>query len=190
MPYCGCRIIKHQMLSACWHRLLQTPEGRYYIGPSGEPTQIPCITTQKPHFHLSDLPSKYAEQHISDFCPSNTLLPEFILQLQPHLMLTGRQALFQVQLTQVQGGSVLGISFSHGLSGLYTLLPLCTVEPCLVVMQAAHQILCCTSSFVTKWSMYDSKDLQAVAANHSRCESIPTRVVSIPSLNASLLHQL
>ena len=32
-------------------------------------------------------------------------------------MLAGKEALFKVQLTQVQDGSVLGFSFSHGMSG-------------------------------------------------------------------------
>ena len=45
------------------------------------------------------------------------MLPGFIPQLQPHLMLAGKEALFKVQLTQVQDGSVLGFSFSHGMSG-------------------------------------------------------------------------
>ena len=66
---------------------------------------------------LSDLPSRYTEHRVSDACPSNSLLPDFIPQLQPHLMLAGKEALFKVQLTQVQDGSVLGFSFSHGMSG-------------------------------------------------------------------------
>ena len=66
---------------------------------------------------LSDLPSQYSEKKVSDVQPSNSLLPDFIPQLQPHLMLAGKEALFEVQLTQVQDGSVLGFSFSHGLTG-------------------------------------------------------------------------
>lgn len=66
---------------------------------------------------LSDLPSQYSEKKVSDVQPSNCLLPAFIPQLQPHLMLAGKDAFFKVQLTQVQDGCVLGFSVSHGLTG-------------------------------------------------------------------------
>jgi len=49
--------------------------------------------------------------------PSNILLPDFIPQLHPHLMLAGKDAFFKIQLTQVQDGCVLGFSVSHGLTG-------------------------------------------------------------------------
>ena len=129
--------------SICWRRLHQTPEGRYYIGSTGGPCQIPYLTAERRQVQLSDLPSKYAQKHISDACPSNTLLPDFIPQLQPHLILTGKQALFKLQLTHLQDGSVLGISFSHSLSGPNKLISLCTkalpgsdIAPCKGVCQA------------------------------------------------------
>lgn len=99
------------------HRFVQTPEGRYYIGSRGEDCEIPFTVKDNLQVQLSELPNIYAERHISDASPSNSLLPDFIPQLHPHLLLAGEEALFQVQLTQVQDGSVLGLSFSHGLTG-------------------------------------------------------------------------
>ena len=99
------------------HRFLQTPEGRYCIGYSGEDREIPFTVKDNLQVQLSELPNMYAERRISDASPSNSLLPDFIPQLHPHLLLSGKEAFFQVQLTQVQDGSVLGFSFSHGLTG-------------------------------------------------------------------------
>ena len=43
-------------------------------------------------------------------------------------MLAGKEALFKVQLTQVQDGCVLGFSFCHGLSGERASIQTCAVE--------------------------------------------------------------
>lgn len=99
------------------HRYLQDSEGRYYIGLAPQASEIPYQNTEKLEVCLSDLPSQYSEKKVSDVQPSNSLLPGFIPQLQPHLMLAGKEAFFKVQLTQVQDGCVLGFSFSHGLTG-------------------------------------------------------------------------
>ncbi|KAA6421201.1 MAG: hypothetical protein FRX49_08900 [Trebouxia sp. A1-2] len=97
-------------------RLLQNPDGRYYIGSAAQAVDIPYQNTERLEQRLSDLPSQYSETKVSDVQPSNSLLPDFIPQLQPHLMLAGKGAFFKVQLTQVQDGCVLGFSFSHGLT--------------------------------------------------------------------------
>lgn len=99
------------------HRVLQTPEGRYYIDSSDEHHEIPFTVQDNLQVRLSELPNLYAERRVSDVSPSNSVLPGFIPQLHPHQLLAGEEALFQVQLTQVQAGSVLGFSFFHGLTG-------------------------------------------------------------------------
>ncbi len=100
-----------------YHRFLQNPDGRYYIGSAAQGAEIPYKNTERLEVRLSDLPSQYSEKRVSDVQPSNCLLPDFIPQLQPHLMLAGKEAFFKMQLTQVQDGCVLGFSVSHGLTG-------------------------------------------------------------------------
>ena len=85
--------------------------------PSGQASEIPFKSTESLQTQVSDLPSKFAVHKISNAQPSNSLLPEFIPQLEPHLVLTGKEALFKVQLTQLQDGAVLGIALAHGLTG-------------------------------------------------------------------------
>ncbi|KAL0021527.1 hypothetical protein WJX77_004343 [Trebouxia sp. C0004] len=97
-------------------RFLQDSDGRYYIGLASQASEIPYQSAERLEVCLSDLPSQYSEKKVSDVQPSNCLLPDFIPQLQPHLMLAGKEAFFRVQLTQVQDGCVLGFSFSHGLT--------------------------------------------------------------------------
>lgn len=99
------------------HRLLQTPEGRYYIGVNSEDREIPFTFKDNLQVQLSELPSLYAERHISDASPSNSLLPDFIPQLHTNLLLAGKEPFFHLQLTHVQDGYVLGFSFFHGLAG-------------------------------------------------------------------------
>ena len=102
-------------------RFLQDPDGRYYIGSAAQGAEIPYKNTERLEVCLCDLPSHYSEKKVSDVQPSNCLLPDFIPQLQPHLMLAGKEAFFKVQLTQVQDGCVLGFSVSHGLTGKQSL---------------------------------------------------------------------
>ena len=54
---------------------------------------------------LSDLPSHYDDEKVSHVQPSKCLLPDFIPQLHPDMMLIGKKA-FEAQLTQVQNGCV------------------------------------------------------------------------------------
>ena len=104
-------------------RFLQTSEGRYFINiAQGQGYEIPFKASKNLQMQLRDLPSKFAACNISDAEPSNSLLPEFVPQLQPHLMLAGKDAFFKVQLTQLQDGAVLGVAFSHGLTGEFVTL--------------------------------------------------------------------
>ena len=105
------------LLVRLYHRFLQNQDGRYHIGSAAQSDEIPYKNTERLEVCLSDLPSQYSEKKVSDVQPSNILLPDFIPQLHPHLMLAGKEAFFKVQLTQVQDGCVLGFSVSHGLTG-------------------------------------------------------------------------
>ena len=99
-------------------RICQTPEGRYFIGSGGtHPPGITYTVAQKLSLSLPDLPAQYVQSRVSDAGPVNILLPELIEQMQPHQMLAGKEPLFRVQLTEIQDGCVLGISFSHALAG-------------------------------------------------------------------------
>lgn len=66
---------------------------------------------------LADLPAHYVHSKLSDAVPLNALLPNLIPQMQPHQVLAGKDAVFKVQLSQFQDGSVLGISYSHAVAG-------------------------------------------------------------------------
>ena len=73
-------------------------------------------------------------------------------------MLTGKEALFKLKLTQVQDGSVLGISFSHGLSGLQKLLCLCTQalpDGDVTPRKGVCQALCNSPSAIGRWRVDD-----------------------------------
>lgn len=99
-------------------RFVQTSQGQLFIGVfSGQASKIPDKSTTNLQTQVSDLPSKFVVHKIPNAQPSNSLLPEFIPQLQPHLVLAGKDALFKVQLTQLQGGAVLGLALARGLAG-------------------------------------------------------------------------
>lgn len=97
-------------------RLLQNPEGKYFFGYNNEAIQIPFKVTSQPQASIADLPGKFARRKISDAEPDNSIVPDLIPQMQPHLLLAGEEALFKLQLTHVQDGSVLGLAISHGLT--------------------------------------------------------------------------
>ena len=145
----GCSICAVALLC----RLLQDAEGRYYIGSDGDLCEIPFTVTQDLQLKLLDLPSKYAEKYVSDAIPSNRLLPDLIPQMQPHLLLTGKEALLKVQLTQLQDGCVLGISFAHALSGELPLSDAVCMEDSVVILHEQHKadylrLLRCAASAV------------------------------------------
>ena len=100
-------------------RLKQSVDGKYFVDSEGVSSAgIPCTVATLQHLHISDLPAHYVQAKVSDAVPVNTLVPELIPQMQPHLMLAGKEPLFKLQLTHVRNGSVLGVSFSHALAGL------------------------------------------------------------------------
>ena len=79
----------HRLALCFCCRFRQTPEGRLCLIPAEAACSIPFASAQKLQVRLSDLPSRCVERRVSDVTPSNWLLPDFIPQLQPHLMLTG-----------------------------------------------------------------------------------------------------
>ena len=99
------------------HRLLQNPEGKYFFGYNSEASQIPFKVTSQPQASIADLPGKFAQRKISDAEPDNSIVPDLIPQMRPHLLLAGEEALFKLQLTHFHDGSVLGVAISHGLTG-------------------------------------------------------------------------
>ena len=99
------------------HRLLLNPEGKYFFGDDKQGPEIALKVTSQPQARIADLPGKFVQGKVSDAEPDNSISPDFIPQMQPHLMLAGQEALFKLQLTHVQDGSVLGLATSHGLTG-------------------------------------------------------------------------
>lgn len=66
---------------------------------------------------MTDLPGLYVHSRVSESVPSNSLVPDLIPQMLPHLFLAGKEPLFKLQLSHLSDGSVLGISFAHVLAG-------------------------------------------------------------------------
>ena len=105
------------MLCRC--RIRQDPQGRYCIEVQSD-TEIPFSSVDHLNLTLQDVPSNFVRLHISDHTPDNTLLPVFLAQLPPHLLIAGKEALLQIRLTQLSDGCVLGVSVSHMLAGAAT----------------------------------------------------------------------
>jgi len=80
-------------------------------------TVIPFSSVDKLSLKLRDVPAHVVRVHISDRTPDNALLPTYLEQLHPHLLIAGKEALLQIRLTQVSDGCVLGVSISHMLAG-------------------------------------------------------------------------
>lgn len=100
----------------CCARIRQDSEGRYCIeAQSG--AEVPFISVDKLSLKLQDVPSHVVGTHISDGTPDNCLVPIYLEQLHPHMMIAGKEALLRIRLTQLSDGCVLGISFSHMLAG-------------------------------------------------------------------------
>ncbi len=78
---------------------------------------IPFSSVDKLSLKLQDVPSHFVRVHISDRTPDNALLPTYLEQLHPHLLIAGKEALLHIRLTQVSDGCVLGVSISHMLAG-------------------------------------------------------------------------
>jgi len=80
-------------------------------------TVISFSSVDKLSLKLQDVPAHFVRLHISDRTPDNSLLPTYLEQLHPHLLIAGKEALLQIRLTQLSDGCVLGISISHMLAG-------------------------------------------------------------------------
>ncbi len=98
-------------------RICQDFEGRYCIEVQTG-TVIPFSSVEKLSLKLQDVPSDFVRVRISDGTPDNTLLPTYLEQLHPQLLIAGKEALLQIRLTQISDGCVLGVSISHMLAGI------------------------------------------------------------------------
>jgi len=76
--------------------------------------EVPFSSVDKLSLKLQDVPSHFVRLHISDRTPDNCLLPTYLEQLHPHLLIAGKEALLQIRLTQLSDGCVL---VSHMLAG-------------------------------------------------------------------------
>lgn len=103
----------------CRGRIRQDSQGRYCIEVQSG-TEIPFSSTDQLKLTLQDVPSNFVRLHVPDRTPDTTLLPIFLEQLHPHLLIAGKEALLQIRLTQLSDGCVLGISVSHMLAGAAT----------------------------------------------------------------------
>jgi len=103
----------------CRGRIRQDSQGRYCIEVQSG-AEISFSSVDHPKLTLQDVPSNFVRLHISDRTPDNTLLPVFLEQLHPHLLIAGKEALLQIRLTQLSDGCVLGVSVSHMLAGAAT----------------------------------------------------------------------
>ena len=109
---------KWQSRYACG-RIRQDSQGRYCIEVDSG-AEIPFTSRDHLKLTLQDVPSTFVRLHIPDCTPDNTLLPIFLEQLHPHLLIAGKEALLQIRLTQLSDGCVLGVSVSHMLAGAAT----------------------------------------------------------------------
>ena len=103
----------------CRGRIRQDSQGRHCIEVQSG-TEIPFSSVDHLKLTLQDVPSSFVRLHISDHTPDSTLLPIFLEQLHPHLLIAGKEALLQIRLTQLLDGCVLGVSVSHMLAGAAT----------------------------------------------------------------------
>ena len=103
----------------CRGRIGQDSQGRYCIEVQSG-TEIPFSSVDHLKLTLQDVPSSFVRLHISDRTPDNALLPIFLEQLHPNLLVAGKEALLQIRLTQLSDGCVLGVSVSHMLAGAAT----------------------------------------------------------------------
>ena len=102
------------------YRMSRSHEGRYFIGPGSNvdgPHSFPFAYSHDPSRRLSDLPAQYVQRSVQEHIPINAFPLELVPQMHPDLLLAGKEALFQVRLTTIKDGSVLGVSFSHALAG-------------------------------------------------------------------------
>ena len=104
----------------CGGRLRQDPEGRQLVVV--ENTGFPLEASLQQQADLSNVLSHFVfPSHVQQHHPLVRVGENFTIQLDIGKMLDGASPLFGVRLTQVKGGSVLGLSISHLLAGATSL---------------------------------------------------------------------
>ena len=90
------------MIALCLHvRFRQDPDGKYSL-VEGDDVALEVKALQS--LRLADVPKKFLKHNISDRTPDNTLLLDFLKQMQVEQVVAGKQAVINFQLTQLQDG--------------------------------------------------------------------------------------